>query len=221
MRKISVLLIDDDEDFVSLFKLLSDKIDPCIQIVDAATTVEGYLKAQKQTFHIIFTDYNLPHFSGVDFIKTIRKIDGSKNIPIVLVTTNPNEIDVQKNLLENVYKLKKPLLDKTLREAYSIVNEKIEEKRQPVNTEFVNSVLENFQDILSNIAYFEEIKKLETKKYEITDEQEYDYFACFLIKATRFNGVITMGFPEETLVPYFAEVIEHAPDECYKSIFNA
>jgi CheY-like chemotaxis protein len=221
MRKTTILLIDDDEDFIKLFETFADKIDPCNQVITATTIVEGYLKVQKQNFNIIFTDYNLPHFNGVDFIKTIRKIDGNKTIPIVLVTSSPEKIDISKSFLENVYKLKKPISQGALKEALETTSTQKVTPKEKVDTEFVNSVLVSFKDILEKLAYFDDIKKLETKRHEIEQEHDFDYFACFMIKGKRFNGVITMGFPEETLVPYFSEVLDHAPDESFKSIFNA
>ena len=43
---------------------------------------------------VIITDWNMPEMTGIDFIRTVRTQPATKNIPVLMVTTNAAKDDI-------------------------------------------------------------------------------------------------------------------------------
>lgn len=56
---------------------------------------------------LIVTDYHMPQMNGLEFIKTIRADERTKNIPVILISGANLEEHVQNDLITKV--LRKPI----------------------------------------------------------------------------------------------------------------
>ncbi len=224
----TILIIDDDPDFILVCSSMIKDIDSSFRCVSAKSTVEAFLKCQKQQFSILFTDFNLPNFNGVDFINTLRKIDGYSQTPVILISADIDSVQIPKYLHENTYKMKKPISANGLKNAFSQIittpspQEKTSQKRKPkVDVGFVNVVLSSFTDVLSKMSYFKDIKKMETQKVDPETYRSFEFFTSFVLHSKQFSGVLTLGFPRKTLEPYFSKMRQEQGPVTDIEIFNA
>jgi len=81
-KPISVLLVDDESDFVEpvAFWLRSRKYDVCT----ARNGREAIQKIKSTAPDIVFMDINMPGMNGLDALKNIRMFD--KTLPVIMVT---------------------------------------------------------------------------------------------------------------------------------------
>lgn len=86
------------------------------------TTAEDGLDAIEKLYTIdqvdlIISDINMPRMDGFSFIKTIREQDIYKNIPIVILSTEGQEKDIQKGMTlgANLYMVKPAQPEKMVR----------------------------------------------------------------------------------------------------------
>lgn len=75
----SVLLVDDDEDIVDFLNgFFGDKY----SIFQAYDGKEALKKFESETPNLVVTDIKIPEINGLELIKEIRKISGTKIIAI-------------------------------------------------------------------------------------------------------------------------------------------
>ncbi|UTJ06118.1 response regulator transcription factor [Arcobacter roscoffensis] len=92
MKNISILIVEDEisllnrfEKYVSLF---------CDTVYKACNGLEGLRIYKEHNPSIVFTDINMPHFSGVELVEEIRKTD--KNTQLILFSAHTNTEDLLK-----------------------------------------------------------------------------------------------------------------------------
>jgi two-component system chemotaxis response regulator CheY len=66
---------------------------PC-EFVEAVDGEDALQKLQVQTIHLVLLDWNMPRLSGIDFLKTVRKMDAYKDLPIIMVTSEAAKYNV-------------------------------------------------------------------------------------------------------------------------------
>ncbi|OQY19112.1 MAG: two-component system response regulator [Desulfobacteraceae bacterium 4572_35.1] len=57
------------------------------EILEAADGQEALDLLAKETVDIILSDINMPNMDGIEFLRQKKEIDGIKNIPVVMITT--------------------------------------------------------------------------------------------------------------------------------------
>src|SRR5262249_28703693 len=64
--------------------------------VEASNGREGIdrLGSSNGAIDMIITDWNMPEMNGIDFIKAVRSTNGSKDVPVLMVTTNAAKDDI-------------------------------------------------------------------------------------------------------------------------------
>lgn len=109
MDPIHILLVEDNEgDIVLTTEALEEgKIHNSISIVrDGWEAIqyldqnEGYEDAQEP--NLILLDINLPKINGHKVLKHINSDDELKYIPVVMLTTSSDEVDIQKSYKNHV-----------------------------------------------------------------------------------------------------------------------
>jgi two-component system chemotaxis response regulator CheY len=62
----------------------------------------------RETFDLIISDVNMPRMDGFTFIRTVREQEAYTDIPIMVLSTEGQERDIQKglNLGANLYMVK-------------------------------------------------------------------------------------------------------------------
>ena len=107
MSNKTILVVDDSKTIRNLvaFILKSEGI----AVVTAENGLDGLEKLYStQNIALILTDINMPRMDGFAFIAAVREQDIYKNIPIIILSTEGGEDDMQKgiNLGANLYMVK-------------------------------------------------------------------------------------------------------------------
>lgn len=88
----TILIMDDNQDFVRLLRRLLDNRVRKYHIMTAYSGQEGLTRMRHRTPDLILLDLNLPDMDGLDVIKKIRSSSTWQQIPIVVVSAR-DEID--------------------------------------------------------------------------------------------------------------------------------
>src|SRR5262249_36913213 len=84
--------------------------------VEAANGREGIDRLGAGGIDMIITDWNMPEMNGIDFIKAVRT-PGSKDTPVLMVTTNAAKDDIVEALRAGVNNyVVKPFTAETIKE---------------------------------------------------------------------------------------------------------
>ncbi len=111
-----ILLIDDSRTIRNLvaFVLKSEGY----KISTAEDGLDGIEKLYNiDAVDLIIVDVNMPRMDGFTFIKTVRTQDADKDIPIIVLSTEGQEKDIQKgmSLGANLYMVKPAQPEKMVR----------------------------------------------------------------------------------------------------------
>lgn len=89
-----VLVIDDETDMVNLLKsrLEANHYD----VAFAFDGDDGLLKAKKERPDLILLDVMMPNVDGYSFVLEIKKMEGLKNTPIIVLTAKDEMQDIFK-----------------------------------------------------------------------------------------------------------------------------
>lgn len=89
MRK-TILTVDDDE---STRKLISLSL-RCggYWVIEAVDGADGIEKLHQHKVDMVISDLNMPNLDGIDLIRSIRKSDIYRNIPVIIVTGDIREL---------------------------------------------------------------------------------------------------------------------------------
>ena len=89
MKSLQILLIEDSQTDILLFKKVLQRAGMHFDLTIANDGLSGIDVVQKYYFDCIFTDYNLPDINGVEIIKKMRA--AGFQIPIIMVTSYGDE----------------------------------------------------------------------------------------------------------------------------------
>ena len=94
-----VVIIDDSEINLTLFRHLVAKLDGC-EALSFSDPGEGLAHCLKVIPDLMIVDYMMPVLDGVELIRRFRAAPGRADIPVLMVTAN-NESDVRYQALES------------------------------------------------------------------------------------------------------------------------
>jgi CheY-like chemotaxis protein len=99
MNEYHFLIIDDKSFYFSMIKdhlaLLGYKgtFSHCSGALEAITYLEQ-AKRREETVDLIICDLQMPEYSGVDFVKAIKKSAHFNNIPIMMFSTESENMEI-------------------------------------------------------------------------------------------------------------------------------
>lgn len=98
----SILLVEDDEDDVFLFRDTLLEINPHSKLLNAINGLEAIkelnlMKPDKPQF--IFTDLNMPLMNGWEFLKEIKQVKSFKDIPVFILSTSTESKDRSQSIV--------------------------------------------------------------------------------------------------------------------------
>ena len=98
MEKIDkkVLIVEDDEDFLSILKIKFES--EGFSVVTAENGEEGVSATEKEKPDLILSDVLMPRMNGMEMAKKIRETN--KNVSIIFLT-NIKDVDYTKNTEES------------------------------------------------------------------------------------------------------------------------
>src|SRR5687768_1851808 len=97
MRRMNLLLADDDEDDRLFFEEALMEIAPESTLLiknDGKETLNYLIHPQAIMPDVIFLDLNMPFINGVKCLEEIRKYDHMNNILIVIYTTTASQREI-------------------------------------------------------------------------------------------------------------------------------
>ncbi len=100
-----VLLVEDDVDLLHLYKNIISKALVNFEIVQAANGYEAMQVLLNRHPSIVITDHEMPLMSGVQLCQAIRKKEGNKSIPVIVISAKFDDILRQKYIELGVKKM--------------------------------------------------------------------------------------------------------------------
>ena len=61
------------------------------EFIEAGDGAQALEKVSANELDLILCDWNMPNMSGIEFVKTLRSLNLSKKIPVVMVTTEGSD----------------------------------------------------------------------------------------------------------------------------------
>lgn len=93
MTRKKILLVDDSQTVLMMEKMMLARSG--YDIVTANNGEEGVAKAASELPDLILLDVVMPKLDGLEACKRIRQQDSTKHIPIIMVTTRSEPINVE------------------------------------------------------------------------------------------------------------------------------
>ena len=90
----TVMVVDDSRIMRNIVKNTFTELKIPCQFIEAGNGREALQQLQNQTIDLVLLDWNMPELSGIDFLKTVRRIDKYKNLPIIMVTSESAKFNV-------------------------------------------------------------------------------------------------------------------------------
>ena len=104
-KQYSVLVVDDDR---AISKLIRHNLkDSGIQVVEAATGLDGIRKLHEARVDLIILDLKLPDFNGWGILSLLRMTEPLRQIPVIIVSVEPPDTALIKQLRPDYY-IQKP-----------------------------------------------------------------------------------------------------------------
>jgi two-component system, chemotaxis family, chemotaxis protein CheY len=110
------LVIDDSQPMRRIITNVLSRLGHT-DVVVASNGREALKRVETEQIDFVITDWYMPEMSGLDFLRTLRSKEATKDVPIVIVTANGSRDDVAQaiQLRVNGYVLK-PFTAETLKE---------------------------------------------------------------------------------------------------------
>jgi two-component system alkaline phosphatase synthesis response regulator PhoP len=92
MKKPKILLIEDEEDIVSLIELQAEMSG--YKLISEGDGLNGFMAVAKEMPDLVILDIMLPGMSGLDVCRKIKTTPQLKNIPVIMISARGEELDV-------------------------------------------------------------------------------------------------------------------------------
>ena len=111
-----ILIVDDSKTVRNLVAFIMKK--EGFKVTSAEDGLDGLEKLYSaEQVDLIITDINMPRMDGFTFIKTVREQEAYRDLPIVVLSTEGREKDIQQGIQlgANLYMLKPAQPDKMVK----------------------------------------------------------------------------------------------------------
>ena len=88
-RRIRLLHVDDEPDFLETTTLLLGRTDAEFDITTATSAAEGLQRLQEEQFDCVVSDYEMPDTDGIEFLEQVWETDPA--VPFILFTGRGSE----------------------------------------------------------------------------------------------------------------------------------
>jgi two-component system chemotaxis response regulator CheY len=90
----TVMVVDDSRLMRNMVKNAFGHLEIEAQFLEAEDGVKAIKVLEGNSVDLIFLDWNMPHLSGIDFLRKVRAIEKYQNIPIIMVTSEASKESV-------------------------------------------------------------------------------------------------------------------------------
>ena len=92
-RNKKILLVDDSRTSLFMEQMVLKK--GPYDVITASNGLEGVSKAESERPDLILMDVIMPKMTGFEAVREIRKQEATKDIPIIMVTTRGEPVNVE------------------------------------------------------------------------------------------------------------------------------
>ena len=116
MSDTKALVVDDgamNRSFIKTFLTVKG-----FEVTTAEDGLQGLEAAKTDSFHLVFSDIEMPNMNGLEFLKNLKRLDGYGEVPVIVLSTvdKPEVIDRAKKLGALHYMIK-PFTEEKMGEA--------------------------------------------------------------------------------------------------------
>lgn len=111
-----ILIVDDSKTVRNLVAFIMKK--EGFKVTMAEDGLDGLEKLYSaEHIDLIISDINMPRMDGLTFIKTVREQDAYRDLPIIVLSTEGRELDIQQGIQlgANMYMVKPAQPDKMVK----------------------------------------------------------------------------------------------------------
>ncbi len=84
-----ILVVDDDPIVADSLAMYVRTLGHEVATAGDGAEALGMLRSASKPFHLVISDVNMPRMDGVAFVRTVRKRDVRKGVPVMMVTAEP------------------------------------------------------------------------------------------------------------------------------------
>ena len=101
-----ILIVDDSKTVRNLVAFIMKK--EGFKVTVAEDGLDGLEKLYSSTYDLVISDVNMPRMDGFTFVRTVREQETYRDLPIVILSTEGQEHDIQEGLSlgANLYMVK-------------------------------------------------------------------------------------------------------------------
>jgi two-component system, chemotaxis family, chemotaxis protein CheY len=93
---VRVLVVEDS---ATMRAFLSAALEPSgYEVATAKSGFEALKVLQRERFHLIITDINMPDINGLELVRFIRESPAQKDTPLIIVSTDGRERDRERGM---------------------------------------------------------------------------------------------------------------------------
>jgi two-component system chemotaxis response regulator CheY len=93
-----ILIVEDSATMRSLIASSLEELAVPVKIVEARSGFEALRLLPRESFDLVVTDINMPDINGLELVSFMKSSDKHASIPLVIVSTESAERDVEKGL---------------------------------------------------------------------------------------------------------------------------
>jgi two-component system chemotaxis response regulator CheY len=93
-----ILIVEDSATMRSLIVSSLEELALSVKVVEAKNGFEALRLLPRESFDLVVTDINMPDINGLELASFIKGNEKYASIPLVIVSTEGSERDVQKGL---------------------------------------------------------------------------------------------------------------------------
>ena len=93
-----ILIVEDSATMRSLIVSSLEALEMAVKVVEAKTGFEALRLLPREDFDLVITDINMPDINGLELASFIKGSEKYASIPLVIVSTEGSERDVEKGL---------------------------------------------------------------------------------------------------------------------------
>ena len=116
----TVMVVDDSRIMRNIVKNTFDLLKIPVNYLEAPDGKSALELMLSNEVDLVLLDWNMPHLSGIDFLKAVRGIDKFKHLPVIMITSEVSKLSVIEAVKAGVTAyITKPINDKIFMEKLS------------------------------------------------------------------------------------------------------
>jgi two-component system chemotaxis response regulator CheY len=95
MKPARILIVDDSSVMRKIVgRSLRQAGLEVLQVLEASNGAEALSLARENSLDLILSDINMPLMDGLEFVRQLRCMEATQNIPVIMITTEAGEAHV-------------------------------------------------------------------------------------------------------------------------------